>query len=105
MGDGRSRDSFAVWILGACEVVQCAIAIQLAGLLRFKVSNVAYNAVGLFEKLIQILFAEDIGLKRPRVMRGEHLVENGRQIHGGVLLQLCRRAVFDRISVTMPGVV
>jgi hypothetical protein len=38
-------------------------------------------------------------------MRGEHLVENGRQIHGGVLLRLCRRAVFDRISVTMPGVV
>lgn len=105
MGDGQSRDSFAVWISGACGVVQCAIAVQLAGLIRFKVGNVAYNAVGLLEKLVQILFTEDIGLKRPRVMRGEHLVENGRQIHGGVLLRLCRRAVFDRISVTMPGVV
>jgi hypothetical protein len=48
-------------------------------------SNVSYNAVRLFEKLIQVLCTKHVGLDRPSNVLCQHLIEDGRDVHGVVL--------------------
>jgi hypothetical protein len=48
-------------------------------------SNVSYNAVRLFEKLIQVLCTKHVGLDRPPIVLCQHLIEDGRDVHGVVL--------------------
>jgi hypothetical protein len=45
--------------------------------------NVAYNAVCLFNKFVQILQAEFECSKRRRIMSSQRLIEYGCDVHGG----------------------
>jgi hypothetical protein len=48
-------------------------------------SNVSYNAVRLFEKLVQVLCTKHVGLDRPPIVLCQHLIEDGCDVHGVVL--------------------
>ena len=43
--------------------------------------NVAYNAVRLFDKVIEVLDTKLKGLDGWRIVLGQHLVEGGRDVH------------------------
>ena len=56
-------------------------------------SNVAYNPVCFLQELVQVLQTEHIWPDRRRIVACKHLVENRRDVHGGVLrLRLCSLA-------------
>ena len=48
-------------------------------------SNVAYNPVCFLQELVQVLQTEHIWPDRRRIVACKHLVENRRDVHGGVL--------------------
>lgn len=62
-----------------------AVAVVVSTAFKLVTSNVAYNPVCFLQKLVQVLQTEHIWLDRLRIVACEHLVENRRDVHGGVL--------------------
>lgn len=48
-------------------------------------SNVSYNAVRLLQKLVQVLCTKHVALDGPPIVFGQHLIEDGCDVHGVVL--------------------
>jgi hypothetical protein len=67
-----------------------AVAVVVSTAVKLVTSNVAYNPVCFLQELVQVLQTEHIWPHRLRIVAGKHLVENRRNVHGGVLrLRLC----------------
>lgn len=56
---------------------------QLAGRSGAQAGNVAYNAVGLLDELVQILYSKDRSFDSDGAVGRQHLIEDGGQVHGG----------------------
>ena len=67
-----------------------AVAVAISTAFKLVESNVAYNPVCFLQELVQVLQTEHIWPDRRRIVACKHLVENRRDVHGGVLrLRLC----------------
>lgn len=84
---GRSGEIALSYGLQVCVKLcyVCSLVVWSASPLKLQMSNVAYNAVCLLQKLVQILHAEDIRLDRLRIVLRQHLVEDWSDVHGVVL--------------------
>lgn len=60
-----------------------SLSLSVVRILKLVLRNVAYNAVCLFEKLVQVLDAKDKGLDRLCIVLHQHLVEYGSDVHCG----------------------
>jgi hypothetical protein len=63
----------------------CPLLLSVAMARMLQTSNVSYNAVRLFQKLVQVLCTKHVGLNRPPIVFCQHLIEDGRDVHGVVL--------------------